>query len=37
MIVYDKHEDDDVGLYDTVLSAEDYSGDFENEINGAKL
>ncbi|MDF1877665.1 hypothetical protein JHD47_07510 [Sulfurimonas sp. SAG-AH-194-L11] len=32
-----RHEDDDVGLYDTVLSGEDYGGDFENSINGANL
>ncbi|MEA1982806.1 MAG: restriction endonuclease, partial [Campylobacterota bacterium] len=27
-----KHEDDDVGLYDTVISSDDYSLSFENEI-----
>jgi hypothetical protein len=26
----DKHEGEDVGLYDTVLSAEDYRSTFEN-------
>jgi hypothetical protein len=25
-----KHEDEDVGLFDTVLSAEDYQATFEN-------
>ena len=25
-----KHEGEDVGLYDTVLSATEYSGEFEN-------
>jgi len=27
----DKHEGEDVGLYDTVLSADDYAPTFENE------
>jgi hypothetical protein len=29
-----KHEDEDVGLYDTVLSAEDYRASFENVVIG---
>ncbi|MCF6309070.1 MAG: hypothetical protein L3J19_01130 [Sulfurimonas sp.] len=27
-----KHEDDDVGLYDTVISSDDYRESFENEV-----
>ena len=33
-----KHEDEDVGLYDTVLSPEDYRATFENVVKkGIKL